>query len=162
MNNLSRIDGSDPTLSRRRFLQRAVGASTVFAVPNIFSGPLFGAAAPSNRVAVGQIGCGNIGSNYHIPLLTKMDDVRIVAVADAYKSRREATAAKLNTKYGEGTVKAHADFREILARPDVDAVIIGNAAATLAFQVQQGGVVGRAAVGHQLGGAGVQDLNLVF
>ena len=125
MNKQTEIPHSARTLSRRRFLQRAVGASTVFAVPNILTAPLFGAAAPSNRVNVAQIGCGNIGSNYHVPLLTQMDDVRIVAVADAYKSRRESMAAKLNTKYGEGTVRAHADFREILARPDVDAVIIG-------------------------------------
>ena len=46
-----------------------------------------------------------------------MPDVRIVAVADAYKSRREAAAARLNQQYGgSGIVKAHADFREILAR----------------------------------------------
>ena len=54
-----------------------------------------------------------------------MPDVRIVAVADAYKSRREDAAGKLNQKYGgSGIVKAYADFREILARADVDAVII--------------------------------------
>ena len=113
-------------ISRRHFLKTAVGASTVFAVPNIYTGSLFGAGAPSNRVNVGQIGCGNIGSNYHIPILSKMEDVRIIAVADAYKSRREGAAANLNEKYGEkNLVKAHADFREILARTDIDAVIIG-------------------------------------
>ncbi|MCX6878720.1 MAG: Gfo/Idh/MocA family oxidoreductase [Verrucomicrobia bacterium] len=125
MNTPTNHPESVPTVSRRRFLQRVAGASTVFAVPNIMTGPLFGAAAPSNRVTVGQIGCGNIGSNYHIPIISQMADVRIIAVADAYKSRREAAAAKLNTQYGDGTVKAYADFREILARPDVDAVIIG-------------------------------------
>jgi hypothetical protein len=110
--------------SRRDFLKRTVAVSTVFAVPNILTKPVFGAATPNNRVNVGQIGCGGI-SNYHIGFLGGMPDVRIVAVADAYKSRREATAAKLNGQYGEkGTVKAHADFREILARPDVDAVIV--------------------------------------
>ncbi len=114
------------TSSRREFLQRAVAVSTVFAVPHILTKPVFGAAAPSNRVNVGQIGCGNI-SNYHIGFLGAMPDVRIVAVADAYKSRREATAARLNTQYGEnGTVKAYADFREILARPDVDAVVVAT------------------------------------
>jgi predicted dehydrogenase len=112
------------TSSRRDFLKRTVAVSTVFAVPNILTKPVFGAATPNNRVNVGQIGCGGI-SNYHIGFLGGMPDVRIVAVADAYKSRREATAAKLNGQYGEkGTVKAHADFREILARPDVDAVIV--------------------------------------
>jgi len=125
MNHPSPQVESNAFISRRRFFKQAAAASTVFAVPNIMTVPLFGAAAPSNRVTVGQIGCGNIGSNYHIPIVSQMADVRIVAVADAYKSRRETAAAKLNGIYGEGTVKAHADFREILARPDVDAVIIG-------------------------------------
>jgi hypothetical protein len=112
------------TSSRRDFFKRAVAAGAVFAVPTILTKPVFGAAAPSNRVNVGQIGCGGI-SHYHIGYLGGMPDVRIVAVADAYKSRREATAARLNTQYGEkGAVKAYADFREILARTDVDAVIV--------------------------------------
>ena len=116
--------GTPAATSRREFLKRAVAASTVFAVPNILTGPVFGAAAPSNRVNVGQIGCGNI-SNYHVGFLGAMDDVRIVAVADAYKSRREAMADRLNKQYGEpNTVKAYADFRDVLARPDVDAVVI--------------------------------------
>lgn len=115
-----------PSYSRRSFLARASAASTALASANIITTKLSGAAAPSNRVSVGLIGCGNIGTNYHMRYLTQMEDVRIVAVADAYKSRREAAAAKLNTIYNEtGTAKAHADFREILARPDVDAVVIG-------------------------------------
>jgi len=111
-------------ISRRDWLKRTVAASTVFAVPHVLTQPLRGAAAPSNRVNVGQIGCGGI-SHYHISYLGRMPDVRIVAVADAYKSRREATATKLNQQYGEpGTVKVYDDFREILARPDVDAVVV--------------------------------------
>ena len=112
------------SISRRHFFKQAAAASTVFAVPNIMTGPLFGTEAPSNRVAVGLIGCGNIGTNYHLPTITQMADLRVVAVADAYRSRREATAAKLNGIYGAGTVRAHADFRELLARPDVDAVFV--------------------------------------
>ncbi len=110
--------------TRREFLQRAAAASAVFAVPHIATGPLFGAAAPNERVNVGLLGSGNI-ANYHMGFLGEMPDVRIVAVADAYQSRREAAAARLNTKYGDsGLVKAYADFREILARPDVDAVVV--------------------------------------
>jgi len=115
------MNKSITTLTRRDFLKRAVAASAVFAAPGILA-----SAAPNNRVNVGLIGCGNIGSNYHMKFLGEMADVRIIAVADAYTSRREAAVAKLSKKYGEtGTVKAHADFREILARPDVDAVVIG-------------------------------------
>jgi predicted dehydrogenase len=112
-------------IGRRAFLKRSLACGAAIAAPHIVTGRVFGAEAPSNRVNVGQIGCGNIGSNYHIPILSGEDDVRIIAVADAYKGRRDGAAARLNKKYGEGTVKAHADFREILARPDVDAVIIG-------------------------------------
>jgi predicted dehydrogenase len=112
-------------IGRRAFLKRSLACGAAFAAPRVITAPLFGADAPSNRVTVGQIGCGNIGSNYHINTLIREADVRIIAVADAYKSRREAAAARLNKQYGEGTTKAHADFREILARPDVDAVIVG-------------------------------------
>jgi len=115
----------ETTLARRDFLKRVAAGGAAFSLPAILTRPVFGAEAPSNRINVGQIGCGNIGSNYHIRYLGGMSDVRIVAVADAYKSRRESAAARLNKQYGEGTVTAYADFREILARPDVDAVIIG-------------------------------------
>jgi len=115
----------ETTFARRDFLKRAAAAGAAFSLPSILTRPVFGADAPSNRITVGVIGCGNIGSNYHIRILSEMPDVRIVAVADAYKSRRDAAAAKLNKKYGDGTVTAYADFREILARPDVDAIIIG-------------------------------------
>jgi len=126
MNNMQdKLNASATAISRRNFLKSAVAVSAVFAVPNIVTRPLFGAEAPSNMITVGQIGCGNIGSNYHIPALSGMADVRIIAVADAYKSRRDGAAARLNEKYGAGTVTAYADFREILARKDVDAVIIG-------------------------------------
>ena len=111
--------------SRRRFLRNAIGAGTVFAVPNILTRSLFGAPSPNETVQIGLIGCGNIG-NYHRSHLGQMKDVRIIAVADAYRSRRDRFAAELNAQYHEGDlVKAHADFREILARPDIDAVVIG-------------------------------------
>lgn len=120
-NDSNRIPGGT---SRRDFLKQAAAASAVFAAPNLLTWRAQGAEAAVARVNVGLIGCGNIGG-YHVNCLSGMPDVRIVAVADAYKSRREAMAARLTAHYGEaGTTKAHADFREILARPDVDAVVI--------------------------------------
>jgi hypothetical protein len=114
------------SLTRRQFVQRAAAAGAALAVPTIITRPLWGAASPNGRVQVAQIGCGGIGSGYHIPTLSAMPDVQIVAVADAYKSRREGAAAHLSARYGQKNVtKAYADFREILARPDIDAVVIG-------------------------------------
>ena len=54
-----------------------------------------------------------------------MEDVRVVAVCDAFKSRRDVMAADYNKIYGgSGITKAYADFRELLASKDVDAVVI--------------------------------------
>jgi hypothetical protein len=110
--------------SRRQFLKQAIGASTVFAVPNIITGPLFGAAAPSNRINVGQIGCGSIADYYHFSHLKQMEDVRVVATCDAFKRRGQRMAENYNKHYGAETTTAHDDFRELLARADIDAVII--------------------------------------
>ncbi len=112
------------TTSRRSFLKKAVGASAVFVVPNIITGPLFGAGAPSNRINVGQIGCGSIADYYHFSHLKQMEDVRVVATCDAFKRRGEIMAAKYNKHYDDMITSAHDDFREILARADVDAVVI--------------------------------------
>lgn len=112
-------------MSRRRFIKSTAAVSAALSMPTIVPSTVFGAEAPSNRVHVGQIGCGNIG-NYHSNYLTQMPDVRVVAVCDAYKSRRDAKAELYNTHYGSTDItQVHADFRDLIARPDVDAVIVG-------------------------------------
>ena len=112
-------------ISRRHFVKNSVAASVALSMPTIVPIAVFGSNAPSNRVNVGQIGCGNIG-NYHTNYLNQMPDVRVVAVCDAYQSRRAAKAAVYNKHYGGTPItKAYADFRELIARPDVDAVIVG-------------------------------------
>jgi hypothetical protein len=112
-------------LSRRDFFKSGLAASAAFRIPTIIPSSVFGAEAPSNRINVGLIGCGNIG-NYHKNWLNQYQDVRIVAVCDAYKSRRIAMAEELNKQYGEAdTTKVYDDFREVIANPDVDAIFIG-------------------------------------
>ena len=112
-------------MDRRQFLKQTAFAAVM---PTIISSTALGKGdtpAPSNRINVGMIGCGNI-SNYHTNYLKRMQDVRVIAVCDAYKSRRLARAADFNTHYGGSDItKPHADFRELLSRPDVDAVIVG-------------------------------------
>ena len=110
-------------ITRRSFFGRTAAAGAALALPNLITAAARGEGSPLNRVNVGLIGAGNI-ANYHFNHLSGMADVRIVAVADAYRSRREAMAKRCNDKYGAGTTTAHADFREILARADVDAIVI--------------------------------------
>ena len=71
-------------ITRCQFIGRAVAASAAFAVPNILTRLLFAATRPNGMVNVALIGCGNIGSNYHIGYLSRMADVRIVAVAGTH------------------------------------------------------------------------------
>lgn len=112
-------------LGRREFIKRGLAASAAFGIPTIVPGTVFGADAPGNRINVGLIGCGNIG-NYHKNWLVQWDDVRIVAVCDAYKSRAAAMAEELNRKYGPGTTRVCEDFRGVLSAADVDAICIGT------------------------------------
>ncbi len=112
-------------VGRRDFIKGGLAVSAALGVPNIVTGSsVFGAEAPGNRINVGLIGCGNIG-HYHKNNLNQCKEVRIVAVCDAYKSRRVAMAEGLNKQYGADITKAYDDFREVIAHPDVDAVFIG-------------------------------------
>lgn len=112
-------------ISRRGFIKSGLAVSAALGMPAIVPRTVFGEDAPGNRINVGLIGCGNIG-NYHKNWLTQYPDAQVVAVCDAYTSRRVAMAEELNKHYGGGdSVKVYADFREVIANPDVDAIFIG-------------------------------------
>ena len=107
-------------INRRELI--ALGAAV--GIPAIVPSTVFGKASPAERVNIGLIGCGGISRYYHRNYLKRMADVRIIAVCDAYTSRREKAVTELNGHYGGQFTKAYADFREVLARSDVDAVIV--------------------------------------
>ena len=70
------------SLSRRTFLKNSAAAlGTVAAAPYIVPATVFGANAPSNRIAVGFIGSGN-QSTIDLPAFLQQDDVQVVAVCD--------------------------------------------------------------------------------
>ena len=108
-------------LSRRTFLQAA--ASTL-ALPMIVSPRalgLSGSVAPSNRIAMGFIGCGGrMGGDMRAFLQNK--DVQPLAVCDVVRDRRETVRQQLKLEPQAG----YNDFRELVARPDIDAVAIAS------------------------------------
>ncbi len=124
--------------TRRGFLKSA-GAAAV--APAIVSSRVFGANAPSNRINVALIGAGN-QSRVDLPSMMRLDDVQVVAVCDVnrgssgylgekYFLGREPVCAKANEYYAKKTgvdgyngCRAYADFRDVLARDDVDAVMV--------------------------------------
>jgi predicted dehydrogenase len=113
--------------SRRRFIQTAVaGSAGVLLVPRTY---LFGAQTPpSRRINVAQIGCGRMGTD-DMRGTMKHDLCRMVAVCDLDAKRAENARGLVEAYYkGKGEskvdVRAYHDYREVLARPDIDAVLV--------------------------------------
>jgi predicted dehydrogenase len=116
--------------TRRHFLGAAAGS---VAFPTIVPATVFGnpeRAAPSERVTVGFIGCGKMANDYHLPELLRFGDVQAVAVCEVDRTRREHGKSRVEKAYGGKTdfkgCDTYTDFRELVARKDVDAVCIAT------------------------------------
>jgi predicted dehydrogenase len=128
--------------SRRSFLKRTA-AATALAAPYFVPASVFGAKAPSNRINVGCIGVGNQGFP-NLQRFLKQPDCQVLAVCDVnrgshgYKEPsdfygREPAQKEVERHYAEqknrGQYKgcdAYNDFRELLSRSDVDAVMLAS------------------------------------
>ncbi len=118
-------------LSRREFLRTTAGAAALLSVPLIIPSRLLGANAPSNRVRVGQIGCGRIAQAHDMPGVLQSGLADIVALCDLDSKRLAAGAAWVARFYREHGLPApdlatYSDYRELLARKDIDAVVIST------------------------------------
>lgn len=109
--------------SRRNFLKLASAAT----VPALLTrrGWAQGVSANS-QITLGCIGLGIHGYGWNMDAFLKVPEARIIAVCDVYANRRTRARAKVNNAYGNGDCETHADFREILARDDIDAVVIST------------------------------------
>jgi hypothetical protein len=79
----------------------------------------------SENIAVGLVGCGNRGVSLLKDCILPRRNVRVVAVCDGYEDRRNG-AADMIEKAGQGRPRTTEDYREILAMPEVDAVVIAS------------------------------------
>jgi len=114
--------------NRRQFFKRAVAAAGAVGAPcfiRSFALGGEGTVAPNNKIVIGCIGVGDRGTTDMKGFL-KEDDARVVAVCDAFESRRQNAKALVDKKYGDKSCTTYADFRELLARKDIDAVMIAT------------------------------------
>ncbi len=112
------------TATRRGFL-KATGAAALF--PYLIAGSVKaqdGKPAPSNRITLATIGYGN-QSPGDVGSLMGRGEVQYLACCDVRANKREELRARLAGKYGQG-IAAYNDFREIIARDDIDAVHIAT------------------------------------
>lgn len=121
-------------ITRRTFLKSAaVGIALPYFVPSSVLG-LNGRTSANNKIVMGFIGVGSQGmgnmiggDNSPIPggFIGK-SEVKVAAVCDTFKNRRERARDIVNEKYGNKDCKAYGDFRELLAREDIDAVMVAT------------------------------------
>lgn len=107
------------TLSRRQLLQAGVGA--ILAFPMVVPASAVGRGGkptPSERITVGLIGAGGMG-RANLQNCARYPDVVVTAVCDVWGSRLQAALEPF-----KATAKGYRDYRELLERPEVDAVII--------------------------------------
>jgi predicted dehydrogenase len=117
--------GRYPNPTRRDFLKTA---SVALAVPYVITSNALGNAdvpAASERIVMGGIGIGNMGRGDQGAFLGR-PDVQYVAVCDVRKEVRDSAKGKVDEKYKNGDCQAYNDFRELLARTDIDAVHIAT------------------------------------
>lgn len=103
----------------------AAGAAAM-ACPTIVPSSVFGKDAPSNRITMGFIGVGGHGLGYNLNHFLKHKDAKVLAVCDVFKSRREKAKQYVNIKSSSKDCQTYNDFREVLARKDIDAVAIST------------------------------------
>ena len=113
--------------TRRSFLRSGLtGILAAGVAPRFIAARLLGADAPSGKVTLGCIGVGAHGFAVNLKQFLQEDDCRIVAVCDVHAGRRQRAREAVDEKYGGKGCAEIPDFRQVLARPDIDAVVIST------------------------------------
>ena len=110
---------SSSPFTRRRFLQATTAAAALSASPFARARRV----SASNRITVGIIGWGMIAPTNTKAFLS-YDDCQVIAACDIHTAHLQAAVDTVNTHYGNKDCRAYHDYRELLARDDIDAVMI--------------------------------------
>ncbi len=101
--------------------------------PTIVPASVFGKNAPSNKINIGQIGCGRIARTHDLAETFKYDIAHIMAIADVDKTRLQSGKELVDGWYTKKTgqanysnIKTYDDYHELLANKDIDGVMIST------------------------------------
>jgi len=141
-NPIKRSNSQAMRLSRRSFLRASSLSAIGLTIPVLVPGSVVGAQGlvqPSERITMGFIGLGGQGTGHllggawtYVPGgYVAREDVQVLAVCDVRRERREHARQRCNQVYAQrlgqadySGVRAYNDFREVLGRPDIDAVLL--------------------------------------
>ncbi len=110
-------------ITRRAFLKRT---TALMAAPYVVPASVLGQdarAAPSERIVLGGIGIGGRGSGV-LKWMMREPDTQVVAVCDVRRDRRESAKEFVDKQYGNSDCATYRDLRELLARDDIQGVLI--------------------------------------
>ncbi len=124
------------SVSRRSMLRNtAAGAAVAVAAPTVIPSSAMGFAgytAPSERITLGMIGCGNIMRN-HFGAMLNSKSVQILAVCDVDRSKRESAKDKVEGRYANHAVSgsykgcdSYNEHEKITDRADIDACFVAT------------------------------------
>lgn len=124
--------GTAAAINRRQFLKRAAATAGVAMAPLVVPAGAFGATAPNNRITLGMIGMGKQMGG-HVGYFLGAPEVQIVAMCDVEAKRLKFHQDRANDAYAKqqnltsySGIEAYHDYRELIARDDIDAVIIAT------------------------------------
>lgn len=118
--------------SRRDFIRGGAATGAALAFPSIIPSSVLGAAAPSKKITVGVVGCGRIAQSFNIPGCLSdggRDLCDFIAVCDVDPDRRNHYKRMLAGRKYQGrdlvdASRCYADYRQMLADPAIDGVMI--------------------------------------
>jgi len=111
--------------NRRQFMRKAgLGVAAPWLVASSALGKE-GATAASERITMALIGCGGQGRG-DMGGFMGHPEVQMLAVCDPVPGHREAAKTSVDQRYGNKDCVVYNDFREVLQRDDIDAVLIGT------------------------------------
>lgn len=118
---------------RRDFISKTVAATGAIIAPTIIPSSVIGKNPPSDKIQIAQIGFGRIAKSLDTKAMLKRDDVRVVAISDVDSKRLQDGKAFIEEAYNKEKgkskyvdVKMYDDYREIILRSDIDAVVIST------------------------------------
>jgi len=115
---------SIPGMKRRSFLAGASAAAVAF--PTIIPSRVLGADAPGKKLSIGFIGVGGHGLGHNLRAYLTQQDARVTMVCDVDGQRLLRAQRTVDRHYGDESCRTTKDFREVLARDDIDAVMIST------------------------------------
>ncbi len=110
-------------MKRRDFIKTSLLGAAAVSAPIVVPARVLGRGAvpPSDCIVMGCIGVGSMGTG-HVRSFLGQPDVRIVAVCDVRREHRNRAKKIIDEHYGNSDCAVYNDFRELLARDDIDAV----------------------------------------